>query len=128
VLVTDGSDSVLSTETFTFTTSDSVTAVTEKGKLVPKEYALHQNYPNPFNPSTTVEFDLPHQSVVTLAVYNLLGQRVATLIDHRSMDIGYLSVKWDASSVPSGVYLYRMSADGADGKSFVRVKKMMLMR
>ena len=128
VLVTDGFDTVASSETFTFTTSDSVTAVAEQGKRVPKEFALHQNYPNPFNPSTTVEFDLPHRSVVTLAVYNLLGQMVATLVDHRSMDIGYLSVKWDASSIPSGVYLYRMSAEGADGKSFVQVKKMMLMR
>jgi type IX secretion system substrate protein/List-Bact-rpt repeat protein len=128
VLVTDGFDSVFSTQTFTFRTSDSVTAVEERGKRVPKEYALHQNYPNPFNPSTTIEFDLPHQSVVTLAVYNLLGQMVATLIDHRSMDIGYQTVRWDASTIPSGVYLYRISADGADGKTFVQVKKMMLMR
>jgi hypothetical protein len=128
VLVTDGFDTVASSETFTFTTSDSVTGVEEQAKRVPKEYALHQNYPNPFNPSTTIKFDLPHQSVVTLEVYNLLGQVVATLIDHRSMDIGYLTVRWDASSIPSGVYLYRLSADGVDGKTFVQVKKMMLMR
>jgi hypothetical protein len=128
VRVTDGFDVVAASDTFTFVTSDSVTGVAERGKPLPKEYALHQNYPNPFNPSTTIRFDLPHQSVVTLVVYNLLGQEVARLADQRTMGAGYQSVRFDASNVPTGAYLYRLSADGTDGKTFVRVMKMLLVR
>jgi hypothetical protein len=112
--VTDGFDTVAAADTFSYTTSDSVSAVADKGKRIPTEYALHQNYPNPFNPSTVIEFDLPHQSAVTLVVYNLIGQEIARLVDGRTMSAGYQSVRFDASSLPSGAYLYRISADGDD--------------
>jgi hypothetical protein len=128
VQVTDGYDTVAAADTLSFRTSDSVSAVTDKGNRVPTEYALHQNYPNPFNPSTQIQFDLPHASVVTLTVYNLLGQEIATLVDHRSMEAGYQTVRFDASRMPSGVYLYRISADGRAKSGFVSVKKMMLLR
>ncbi len=128
VEVTDGYDTVASADTLSFRTSDSVSAVTERGKRVPTEYALHQNYPNPFNPSTQIQFDLPHASVVTLKVFNLLGQEIATLVDHSSMEAGYQTVRFDASRMPSGVYLYRISADGTGKNTYVSVKKMMLLR
>ena len=128
VLVTDGYDTVAAADTLMFRTLDRTGAAEERGKRVPTEYALHQNYPNPFNPSTTLRFDLPRQSIVTLSVYNLLGQEIAKLVDHRTMGAGYQTVRFDASRITTGVYLYRLSAEGVNGKSFVRVMKMMLIR
>jgi hypothetical protein len=95
--------------------------VAEKDQM-PTEYTLSQNYPNPFNPSTQIEFALPKESRVTLEIYNLLGQRVSTLVD-QVLTAGYHSVRFDAANMPSGLYLYRMKAGES---SFVR--KMMLMK
>jgi regulation of enolase protein 1 (concanavalin A-like superfamily) len=88
----------------------------------PTEFALEQNYPNPFNPATQIEFSVPTESRVTIEVYNLLGQRVATLLDE-VRSVGYHVVKFDAASMPSGLYLYRMAAGQT---SFIR--KMMLVK
>ncbi len=88
----------------------------------PTEYQLSQNYPNPFNPATQIEFAVPKESRVTLEVYNLLGQRVVTLVDE-VMGAGYHAVKFEASALPSGLYLYRMAAGQT---SFIR--KMMLVK
>ena len=103
--------------------------------LVPENYALHQNYPNPFNPVTTIQFDLPVPSVVTLKVYNLLGQEVATLYDHELFDEGAEEVEFDATSLTSGVYIYRIVAqalideeDGVLGQTYIDVKKMLLIK
>jgi hypothetical protein len=107
------------------TTTGGVTGVEEEpiieGEL-PKSYALRQNYPNPFNPSTTIEFALPYAGFVTLKVYNLLGEQVATLIagEHAA---GNFKATWDASGLPSGVYFYRLVAG-----EYVRTKKAVLMR
>jgi hypothetical protein len=94
---------------------------------LPTEYALDQNYPNPFNPDTHIGFALPNDSRVQLTVYNVLGQHVRTLIDGE-MPAGYHDVLWDGndadgSSVASGVYFYRISAQG-----FESSKKMMLLK
>lgn len=89
---------------------------------VPTSFELAQNYPNPFNPATQIEFALPKESRVTIEVFNLLGARVATLVDE-VRGAGYHSVRFDASSLPSGLYLYRMAADQT---SFIR--KMMLVK
>jgi len=101
---------------------------------VPTEYTLYQNYPNPFNPTTTIEFDIPNESIVTLKVYNLLGQEVATLLNRENVDFGD-AVEFDASSLPSGVYLYRIVAeqianadDGIEASTFTQVKKMVLVK
>ena len=94
---------------------------------LPKAYALHQNFPNPFNPSTMIRFDLPEASVVTLKVYNLLGQEVATLLSDESMAAGFQQLRFDASQLPSGVYLYRLTAKGATDSPYMSVKKMMMM-
>ncbi|MGA2624788.1 MAG: SdrD B-like domain-containing protein [Bacteroidota bacterium] len=100
----------------------------------PKEFALYQNYPNPFNPSTMIRFDVPKQSVVTLTIYNILGQEVATLFDHQLMDEGQHEQRFDASRLASGVYIYRMAAQPVVGDgntveaAYTSVKKMLLMK
>ncbi len=75
----------------------------------PEEFSLGQNYPNPFNPSTTIQYSLPKSVHVSLIVYNSIGRRVATLVD-RNQSAGNYSVHWDARSMNSGVYLYRIKA------------------
>jgi hypothetical protein len=91
-------------------------------ETIPSGYHLSQNYPNPFNPSTTIEFDLPKTSEVTLKIYNILGEEVTTLLS-TSLLSGSYKYEWDASGLASGVYLYRLEA--AD---FVRTRKMILMK
>jgi hypothetical protein len=90
---------------------------------VPTEYALYQNYPDPFNPSTTLQFDLPEPAVVTMRVYNTLGQEVANLLDHVAYETGKHAMKFDASRLSSGVYIYQLIAG-----RFVDTKKMLLLK
>jgi len=78
---------------------------------VPTQFALEQNYPNPFNPSTAIEFEIAHPSRVRLTVYDVLGKEVVRLLDEER-SAGHYSIRFDASGVPSGVYFYRLSADG----------------
>ena len=94
---------------------------------LPREFRLDQNYPNPFNPDTRIGFSLPSQSNVTLEVFSLLGQRVATLHEG-SLPVGYHEVIWSGSDdngspVATGVYFYRLSAE-----NFVQTKKMVLLK
>jgi hypothetical protein len=89
---------------------------------LPKVYTLYPAYPNPFNPATTISFDLPKSSKVTLKVFNILGEEVATLVSDR-LSAGSHSYKWDASSLASGVYMYRLQAG-----NYVETKKMVLMK
>ncbi len=86
------------------------------------EYALHQNYPNPFNPSTGIRFDLLEAGYVTLKLYNVTGQEIASLVNGERT-AGRHTVTFDASALPSGVYLYQLSVNG-----FVSAKKMLLMK
>jgi hypothetical protein len=100
---------------------------------IPAEFALSQNYPNPFNPTTTIQFDLPEQSMVTLKIYNMLGQEVATLLNREEIAAGTEELEFDASSLSSGVYLYRVVAesvndDGAVSQTYTQVKKMVLLK
>ena len=76
---------------------------------LPTEFAVTGNYPNPFNASTRINYQLPEASQVTLEVYNLLGQKVATLLNGHE-EAGYHTVNWDASQYSSGIYLYRLTA------------------
>jgi hypothetical protein len=100
----------------------------EDGTSVPASYELGQNYPNPFNPSTTITYALPAQSRVTIEVFNVLGQKVATLVDE-VRTAGVHQAVWNAN-VPSGLYFYRIDAAGTDAPSqhFMQVRKMMLVR
>lgn len=78
------------------------------GTGLPHQIGLKQNYPNPFNPTTTIRFTLPIQNKVTLKVYDILGRKVATLLNHKSFQAGLHKVTWDASNVASGTYIYRL--------------------
>ena len=90
---------------------------------VPARFALRQNYPNPFNPATNITFDLPAAERVTLEVYNLLGQRVATLVDGQRFSAGTYTVPFDGSALSSGVYLYVLrTANRAETRSMVLLK------
>lgn len=93
--------------------------VTETGR---GEYALEPNYPNPFNPATTVSYAVPTESVVTLEVVNMLGERIATLVNGRHA-AGRHSVRFDAARLPSGIYFCRLSAG-----TFMCVQKMTVIR
>jgi hypothetical protein len=92
----------------------------------PKNYMLMQNYPNPFNPATTIGFSIPEASDVTIEVYNIVGELVANLVN-KNLDAGYHSFNFNASSLPSGTYVYRLKASGQNG-TFVDTKKMLLMK
>lgn len=99
-----------------------VTGVGQSPIAVPVKFALEQNFPNPFNPSTTIRFSLTHKSVVSLTVHNLLGQLVSSLV-RGEKEAGYYEVQFDASSLPSGVYFYRLAAG-----NLVQTRKLMLLR
>ena len=99
----------------------------EDEATLPAAYALSRNYPNPFNPTTTIDYQLPEAAEVRLAIYNLLGQQVRTLVAARR-PAGRYKAQWDGrnttgEAVGSGVYLYRFSAGG-----FVQVRKMLLVK
>ena len=92
------------------------------------QFELQQNYPNPFNPTTTIEFKLPEPGAVTLKVYNMLGQEVRILLNNEMMEDGEQSVEFDASGLPSGVYFYKITAQGEDNQQFQSIKRMILMK
>jgi hypothetical protein len=92
------------------------------GVTMPQEFGLFGNYPNPFNASTVIDYQLPVDSHVKLEVYNISGQKIATLLDGRER-AGYRSVTWDASEVSSGVYFYKLTAG-----DFTEIKRMMLVK
>ncbi|MDR8390849.1 T9SS type A sorting domain-containing protein [Aliifodinibius sp. S!AR15-10] len=94
-----------------------------EGAALPSEVSLQQNYPNPFNPSTTIQFNLPIQSEVSLTIYDMLGREVATLINQQSYSAGQHSVNWNASGYPSGVYFYRLTTpEGTFTKKLTLIK------
>jgi hypothetical protein len=93
---------------------------------LPKEYAMSQNYPNPFNPTTNITYALPIESKVTMEVYNVLGQKVATLVSDTKA-AGYHVAEWNGASFGSGVYFVRINAEGATRK-FSDVKKLMMVK
>ncbi len=86
------------------------------------DFRLHQNYPNPFNPSTYIRFDIPRESHVRLTVYNMLGQQVATLVDEENTP-GTYEVLFDASHLPTGMYMYRLQAG-----DFVKTKSLLFLK
>jgi hypothetical protein len=91
-------------------------------KIIPKRFTLAQNYPNPFNPSTTIQFQIPNSSFVNLKVFDILGREVATLVNEEK-PAGSYEVEFEASNLPSGVYLYKLQAG-----NITETKKMILLR
>ena len=127
VLATDGKDTLKVTgdDRVLFVNRYDYLSIAAEG--VPLKFALHENYPNPFNPTTTLRFDLPEVSDITLTIYNMLGQKVRTF-DYQNTSAGYHSVTWDATNdygdpVGAGVYLYQLRAD-----QFVKTRKMVLLK
>jgi hypothetical protein len=100
----------------------SLNKLTEGPASVPEKFLLEQNRPNPFNPSTDISFSLPEASHVTLEVFNVVGQKVATLVDNR-LEAGEYTYTWDGSDAASGVYLYRITTE-----NIVETRKMILMK
>jgi len=101
--------------------NDFITPV-EKIVNIPADYELYQNYPNPFNPSTNIKFSIPKSDFVTLNVYNLLGQKVATLVENE-LTAGTYNVKFDANNLNSGIYFYELRTN-----SYSVSRKMLLVK
>lgn len=99
------------------------TALESESPDLPRQFRLTQNYPNPFNPSTTITYELPRSADVKIEIYNTIGARVA-LFDEGRRYTGVHKVQFDASSLASGLYLYRLIADGA----LISTKKMTLIK
>jgi len=91
-------------------------------KNLPEKYVLTQNYPNPFNPTTTINYSVPTLNHVDLSIYNLLGQKLATLVSQKQ-NVGSYKVEWNATGFSSGVYFYKL-----DTGSFVKVRKCLLIK
>ncbi len=94
---------------------------------VPVNFDITQNYPNPFNPSTNLAFELPEQAQVSLTVYNIMGQKVTILVGD-NLNAGFHTYNFDASSLPSGVYVAQMEAIGLSGEVFSKSIKMQLIK
>ncbi len=99
------------------------TSVKHVSDRVPQRYSIEQNYPNPFNPSTTINYSLRGSGAVSVIVYNLLGQKIATLAEG-FQSAGEYAATFNASSLASGMYFYQLTVDGA----VVGTKKMMLLK
>jgi hypothetical protein len=109
-------------------TSGAQLEVTRMGSAIVTSYALSQNYPNPFNPTTTIEFALPADSKVDIEIFNILGQKMATLFSGYQT-AGYHQVVWNASKMSSGIYFSVMKAtSNSNGAQFNMVKKLVLMK
>ncbi len=117
---------------FWYQVNSVVTAVENEFDNLPTEFRLYQNYPNPFNPTTTIEYSIPTSSplakgrteegFVTLKIYDVLGREVATLVNKKQSP-GIYEVTFDASNLPSGVYIYKIQAG-----SFTQSRKLLLMK
>jgi hypothetical protein len=97
-------------------------SVEEISDMIPEKYSLEQNYPNPFNPSTTIRFNLPETGLVTLKVFNALGQEVATLVN-QNLDAGEKQFVFNAVELTSGLYFYQLKTS-----NFTETKKMLLLK
>ena len=99
------------------------TGLIQVSNEIPKGFVLYQNYPNPFNPSTRIKFELPKKSFVKLIVYDISGREIIKLVD-KNLTAGSYETEWIGSGYPSGVYFYRLSADG----NAINTRKMLLIK
>ena len=106
-----------------FYNTELVDILNTKQTVAPTGYTLFQNYPNPFNPKTTIEYEVPEKSFVTIKIYDILGSEVQTLVNNEEKVRWRYKVQFDASTLASGVYFYRIQAG-----SFTETKKMMVLK
>ncbi len=102
-------------------------SIVEVSLNAPGRFNLYQNYPNPFNPATSIAFDLPVASQVSIKIYNCLGKEI-DILSNKDFLAGRSEVKFDASGFASGVYFYKVEAFGNDGSSFSSIRKMIIMK
>jgi flagellar hook assembly protein FlgD len=112
--------------------SGNITSVENETMVSPTNFILEQNYPNPFNPTTQIKFALPVNSSVRITIYNLLGEAVRELVNS-DLNSGVHTVQWNSEDysgkkVSSGIYFYKLKANGVDGSDFSQVRKMMLLK
>ena len=91
-------------------------------QAIPTEYVLNQNFPNPFNPVTTIKYQIPHRSNVSLKIYDIIGNEIAELVNEEQ-EVGYYNAEFNAAKLSSGVYFYRLQAG-----DFVQTRKMILLK
>jgi hypothetical protein len=108
---------------FWYQYSITITDLKEKWMLeIPKQFELYQNFPNPFNPATKIRYSIAKEGLVTLKIYNVIGEEVVTLVkEERSA--GVYEINFNAASLPSGVYFYQVKAG-----DFIQTKKMILLK
>ncbi len=109
-------------ECWSFVTQSSLAVCHNESLVLPKEFKLYQNFPNPFNAATTIKFALPERQLVSVEVFNVLGEKVENILS-RELPAGTWTLTWDASGFPSGIYYYRLQAG-----DFVETRKMAFMK
>jgi len=112
-----------------FRSIQSTTSIDETDMGIPPSFVLLQNYPNPFNPITTIKFALPVRAKVNLSIYNLLGEKVAELVNEQ-LGISNHEIEWNASNYSSGIYFYSINTvpSTSSGQAFREIKKMILVK
>lgn len=118
----DGAATLNNTRAVKFTTGSLYQTDIDEGRELPESLALSQNYPNPFNASTSIDFSIPGEGHVKLEVFNILGQRIATLIDGH-LDAGFHRIAWSDDGLRSGIYFYRLETG-----DLTETKRMMLLK
>ena len=108
-------------------TINNPTGIEDISNQTPDKFILEQNYPNPFNPSTSIVFGLPHSGQVSIVLFNAIGQQVDVIFDGYR-EAGYHKIQFDASSLNSGVYFYRIRAASESGQAFTQTRKMILLK
>ena len=96
--------------------------------IIPETFTLKQNYPNPFNPVTNIEFDLPEFAKTHLAVFDVTGREILTIVNNENLNAGHYRYQVKASELPSGMYFYRVSAVSGSGTKFSDTKKLVLLK
>lgn len=102
-------------------TYSAITGIND-GEQLPDKYMLYQNYPNPFNPSTKIKYQLPEEAMVSLRIYNIIGEEIAVLVNS-VQPAGNYTLEWNASGLSSGLYIYRIEAG-----TYISVKKLILLK
>ncbi len=117
------SDELTLSSGFSLISSGLITSDEVVNNDIPSTFGISQNYPNPFNPSTNIEYMLPKSADLRIEVYNSIGMKVAVLVDQQQ-SAGYHTIRFNASSYSSGMYFYRLVADG----NVIETKKMLLIK